>query len=119
MGRSRIQRLFRDFFLHLVQDARLGGDNEFLRRMEDGAVLPWTPLGTPERGIVVTTDSFVVRPLEFPGGNIGDLAVHGTVNDLAMKGARPQTRPSRMTLSFVCCMGRSRRMTRRAKISCT
>ena len=36
-----------------------------------------------------TTDSFVVRPLIFPGGNIGDLAVNGTVNDLAMCGARP------------------------------
>jgi hydrogenase expression/formation protein HypE len=39
---------------------------------------------------VVTTDSFVVRPLEFPGGNIGDLAVHGTVNDLVMMGAEPR-----------------------------
>ncbi len=37
-----------------------------------------------------TTDSFVVSPLEFPGGNIGDLAIHGTVNDLAVTGARPK-----------------------------
>ncbi|MBF0273157.1 MAG: hydrogenase expression/formation protein HypE [Magnetococcales bacterium] len=37
-----------------------------------------------------TTDGFVVQPLEFPGGNIGDLAVHGTVNDLAVSGARPR-----------------------------
>jgi hydrogenase expression/formation protein HypE len=58
--------------------------------MEDGAVLPWVPSGTQERGIVVTTDSFVVRPLEFPGGNIGDLAVNGTVNDLVMMGAEPR-----------------------------
>ncbi len=50
----------------------------------DAAVLP------PVDGrIAVTTDSFVVNPLEFPGGNIGSLAVHGTVNDLAMSGAQP------------------------------
>src|SRR5512136_2619089 len=36
-----------------------------------------------------TTDSFVVRPLFFPGGDIGELAVNGTVNDLAMRGAKP------------------------------
>jgi len=39
--------------------------------------------------VVVTTDSFVVKPLRFPGGSIGELAVNGTVNDLAMGGARP------------------------------
>lgn len=39
--------------------------------------------------LALTTDSFVVRPLFFPGGDIGQLAVHGTVNDLAMAGARP------------------------------
>ena len=37
-----------------------------------------------------TTDSYVVRPMFFPGGDIGTLAIHGTVNDLAMCGARPQ-----------------------------
>ncbi|HVV71017.1 MAG TPA: AIR synthase related protein, partial [Verrucomicrobiae bacterium] len=39
--------------------------------------------------LAFTTDSFVVRPLFFPGGDLGSLAVHGTVNDLAMSGARP------------------------------
>ena len=39
--------------------------------------------------IAMTTDSYVVDPIFFPGGNIGSLAVHGTVNDLAMLGARP------------------------------
>jgi hydrogenase expression/formation protein HypE len=39
--------------------------------------------------LAMTTDSFVVRPLFFPGGNLGSMAVHGTVNDLAMAGARP------------------------------
>jgi hydrogenase expression/formation protein HypE len=50
----------------------------------DAAVLPWSP-----SNLVFTTDSFVVTPLFFPGGDIGSLAVHGTVNDLAMRAARP------------------------------
>lgn len=50
----------------------------------DSAVLP------PQKGrLAFTTDSYVVDPLFFAGGNIGDLAIHGTVNDLAMTGARP------------------------------
>jgi len=48
-----------------------------------------------EQELVVTTDGFTVQPLEFPGGNIGSLAVHGTVNDLAVSGAVPRF----MTLS--------------------
>ena len=40
--------------------------------------------------VAMTTDSFVVRPLRFPGGSIGELAVNGTVNDLAVSGARAQ-----------------------------
>ncbi len=43
----------------------------------------------PDQEILFTTDGFTVQPLEFPGGNIGSLAVHGTVNDLAVSGARP------------------------------
>jgi hydrogenase expression/formation protein HypE len=43
----------------------------------------------PDTDLVVTTDSFVVRPIRFPGGSIGELAVNGTVNDLAVAGARP------------------------------
>jgi hydrogenase expression/formation protein HypE len=43
-----------------------------------------------DRELVVTTDAFTVQPLEFPGGNIGSLAVHGTVNDLAVSGAVPR-----------------------------
>lgn len=58
--------------------------NKFLNRMEDAAVLP-VLTGTP----VLTTDSFVVTPLFFPGGDIGRLAVCGTVNDLVCMGARP------------------------------
>jgi hydrogenase expression/formation protein HypE len=58
--------------------------NAMLEQRHDGAVLP-----VNGSRLAFTTDSFVVRPLIFPGGNIGDLAVNGTVNDLAMCGARP------------------------------
>jgi hydrogenase expression/formation protein HypE len=58
--------------------------NEWLAPLEDGACLPVGPART-----VLTTDSYVVSPLFFPGGDIGDLAVNGTVNDLAVCGARP------------------------------
>ncbi len=48
------------------------------------------PLPTPaDQELMVTTDGFTVQPLEFPGGNIGSLAVYGTVNDLAVSGAKP------------------------------
>ncbi len=58
--------------------------NAELEAMGDAAVLPAQP-----GRLAFSTDSFVVHPLFFPGGSIGDLAVHGTVNDLAMSGARP------------------------------
>jgi hydrogenase expression/formation protein HypE len=48
-------------------------------------------------GVAITTDSFVVKPIRFPGGSIGDLAVNGTVNDLAVAGARPLA----ITLSLI------------------
>jgi hydrogenase expression/formation protein HypE len=60
-------------------------ENEFLRIAGDAAVLP--SLRGP---IAMTTDSFVVSPLFFPGGDIGSLAVYGTVNDLAVAGAQPR-----------------------------
>lgn len=59
-------------------------DNEYLRVQADSATLP-----APGGKICLTTDSFVVTPLEFPGGDIGHLAVCGTVNDLAVAGAKP------------------------------
>jgi len=58
--------------------------NDALEQCHDGAVV-----AVNGARLAFTTDSFVVRPLIFPGGNIGDLAVYGTVNDLAMCGARP------------------------------
>lgn len=59
-------------------------DNPLLQQQHDGAVMQFG-----ETRLAFTTDSYVVRPLFFPGGDIGKLAVHGTVNDLAMCGARP------------------------------
>lgn len=58
--------------------------NPLIETRHDGAVLD-----LPNAKLAFTTDSYVVRPLFFPGGDIGQLAVHGTVNDLAMCGARP------------------------------
>lgn len=58
--------------------------NPALEQRHDGATLSLNG-----SRLAFTTDSFVVQPLMFPGGNIGDLAIHGTVNDLAMCGARP------------------------------
>ncbi len=58
--------------------------NPLLNSQRDSTVVDWTA-----KKLAITTDSYVVRPIFFPGGNIGSLAVHGTVNDLAMSGARP------------------------------
>ncbi|TYB43909.1 hydrogenase expression/formation protein HypE [Actinomadura chibensis] len=74
--------------LHDVIAAELGAD----RVTEDAAVVD---TGTAE--VVTSTDSFVVTPRFFPGGDIGSLAVHGTVNDLAMRGARPVA----LTLAYI------------------
>jgi hydrogenase expression/formation protein HypE len=71
------QRLIEGMFLEAF-------DNPALRRLHDGAVLD---LGGAR--LAFSTDSYVVTPMFFPGGDIGSLAVHGTVNDLAMCGAQP------------------------------
>ncbi len=68
-------------------------DSVFLDAFSHGAIGPLAdaatlPLPSGER-LAFTTDSFVVQPLRFPGGSIGHLAVNGTVNDLAVSGARP------------------------------
>lgn len=69
--------LLRDRFLtHLA--------NPTLAQLGDAAVLP-----AAGDWLALSTDTFVVSPLEFPGGNIGSLAAHGTLNDLVMMGARP------------------------------
>ncbi|MEU6820963.1 hydrogenase expression/formation protein HypE [Streptomyces atriruber] len=80
LGHGAGGRLTAELLDSLVLPA-LGGPPDAPR--EDAALLS----GTDE--LVVSTDSFVVSPLTFPGGDIGSLAVHGTVNDLAMRGALP------------------------------
>ena len=72
-GGVQTSRLLEDVFLSRFRDP-------LLREMGDGAAID---------GLVFTTDSFVVHPLFFPGGDIGKLAVCGTVNDLAVMGAQP------------------------------
>ncbi|MEO5763736.1 MAG: hydrogenase expression/formation protein HypE [Casimicrobiaceae bacterium] len=64
-------------------------DNPLLAAMEDQAVIPLADLLRHGDRLAFTTDSYVVDPLFFPGGDIGTLAVAGTVNDLAVSGARP------------------------------
>lgn len=66
--------------------------NPELDLMHDGAIVP-----TNAGQLAITTDSYVVNPIFFPGGNIGELAVNGTVNDLAMCGAQPKY----LTASFI------------------
>lgn len=75
-GQEMNQLINRLFFRHL--------GNDILLRTEDAAVLECNG------SVAMTTDSFTVSPLFFAGGNIGKLAVAGTVNDLAMMGAEPQ-----------------------------
>jgi len=78
-GRAMVQLVRELFARHL--------GNEYLGQGNDGAVLP-LPAGAGGR-LVMSTDSHVVSPLEFAGGDIGCLSVHGTINDVAMMGATP------------------------------
>lgn len=75
-GGKASQRLISELFMRHF-------DNPMLSRMDDAAYLDM------QGPLAMSTDSFVVDPIMFPGGNIGSLAVHGTVNDVAMLGARP------------------------------
>jgi hydrogenase expression/formation protein HypE len=74
----------------LIQDVILGAfDNPMLAPLEDQAVVALDSLTGRGDRLAFTTDTYVVHPLFFPGGDIGKLAVNGTVNDLAMSGAAP------------------------------
>lgn len=77
-GRATAQLIAELFARHL--------GNDYLGQGNDGAVLP---APTPGERLVMSTDSHVVTPLFFPGGDIGSLAVHGTINDVAVMGATP------------------------------
>jgi hydrogenase expression/formation protein HypE len=76
-GGEASHELVRDIFI-----SRL--DNEYLGKLDDSAVVELN-----DQHLAITTDSYVVDPIFFPGGNIGSLSVHGTVNDLSMQGATP------------------------------
>ena len=85
MGHGAGGRMMSDLIEHLFAPAF---DNEWIGQMGDSTVIEQSAFSGQQ--VAFTTDSFVVSPLFFPGGNIGELAVYGTVNDLAMRGARPQ-----------------------------
>ncbi len=75
---------------NLIEDVFLGAfDNPLLAPLEDQALLPLAGLAALGDRLAFTTDTYVVSPLFFNGGDIGTLAVAGTVNDLAVSGARP------------------------------
>jgi hydrogenase expression/formation protein HypE len=76
-GGKMTSDLIENVFLPLI-------GNDVLNQLEDASLVPFG-----DSSIAITTDSYVVSPIFFPGGDIGSLAVHGTVNDLAMRGATP------------------------------
>ena len=69
----------------LIESLRLEFSNKILNELSDAA-----ELNLSKKRLAFTTDSYVVKPLFFPGGDIGKLSVCGTVNDISMKGAKPQ-----------------------------
>ncbi len=90
MGHGAGGRMMADLIEHLFAPAF---DNEWLGQMGDSTVFDKSLFEDSLYGkssLAFTTDSFVVSPLFFPGGNIGELAIYGTVNDLAMRGAKPR-----------------------------
>jgi len=86
MGHGGGGALSRDLVEHVFLPAF---GNPVLDRLGDSSVLDLGPRLAGGGRLAFSTDSFVVRPLVFPGGSIGELAVNGTVNDLAMSGADP------------------------------
>jgi len=85
LGHGGGGKLSADLVEHLFLPAF---ENEALAPLGDASVLAGISTADGSR-LAMSTDSYVVHPLFFPGGSIGDLAVHGTVNDLAMAGAEP------------------------------
>ena len=84
MGHGSGGKMMNDLIAHLFAPLF---DNELLGQMGDSTTLDLTSLKGGR--MAFSTDSFVVSPIIFPGGDIGDLAVNGTVNDIAMSGAKP------------------------------
>jgi hydrogenase expression/formation protein HypE len=86
MGHGSGGKMMSDLIKHLFLPLF---DNALLAQLGDSTVLELAADGHDSTRLAFSTDSFVVSPLLFPGGDIGELAVNGTVNDLAMSGARP------------------------------
>jgi hydrogenase expression/formation protein HypE len=98
MSAATARLRFRDAQIEMAH----GAGGKASRRLVEGLIAPLLlggvsePLGDAAHvmvngaGIAITADSFVVKPLRFPGGSIGELAVNGTVNDLAVSGAKPE-----------------------------
>lgn len=86
MGHGSGGRMMTDLIQHLFVPLF---ENDTLTNLGDSAVLELPIDGNAPLRLAFSTDSFVVKPLFFPGGDIGELAVNGTVNDLAMSGACP------------------------------
>ncbi|SLM62370.1 [NiFe] hydrogenase metallocenter assembly protein HypE [Dickeya aquatica] len=82
-GGRAMQQLIESLFLPIF-------DNPLLAAREDQARLPLAELSAQGDRLAFTTDSYVIDPIEFPGGDIGKLAVCGTANDLAVSGATPR-----------------------------
>ncbi len=82
-GGKAMQQLIDELFLRYFS-------NSFLNQQEDQARIPLEQLALSGEQLAFSTDSFVIDPLIFPGGDIGKLAVCGTANDVAMSGAKPR-----------------------------
>ena len=105
MASAPVKIRFRDPQIEMAH----GAGGKASRRLVEGLIAPILmsgskePLGDAthltvgEARVAITTDSFVVKPLRFPGGSIGELAVNGTVNDLAVSGARAEA----LVVSFI------------------
>lgn len=97
MVMSRRRAVFQDASIELAH----GSGGKATRKLIEGLIAPYffkedaaltdsATLSVGDLRLALTADSFVVHPLRFPGGSIGELAVNGTINDLAMGGAEPQ-----------------------------
>ena len=88
-GGKAMDELIRTVFVSAFNNNNNNGDDSQLAAMEDQARFDLAALQQQGNRLAFTTDSYVVDPLFFPGGDIGTLAVNGTVNDLAVGGAKP------------------------------
>lgn len=88
LGHGSGGKMMDDLIKHLFSPAF---DNDLLAQLNDSTAIDLVDIlqNIPSKRLAITTDSFVVNPLFFPGGNIGDLSIFGTINDLSMSGARP------------------------------